>query len=279
MGANIKAIKTRLKSIDSTLHLTKAMQLVAASKIKNATEAMEKSRCYLEAIQNTFANLISNETQKSEFIRPREVKKTCIIMVAGDRGLAGGYNNNVFKMAVSVAERQKSLCFLPIGKRSVEYTLSRHYEILSEQYVSTERLSLSDCAVIGKDITQKYREGVFDKVILISTEYVSMLAQVPKETQILPVPQVKNQKKNDYIMFEPNSIAVLDAIIPGYISGMVYASVCESYVSELSARRNAMDSATKNANDMMDQLSLEYNRARQSAITQEITEIVAGAEA
>lgn len=279
MGANIKAIKTRLKSIDSTLHLTKAMQLVAASKIKNATEAMEKSRCYLEAIQSTFSNLISNETQKSEFIKSREVKKTCIIMIAGDRGLAGGYNGNVFKMAESVAEREKSSCFLPIGKRSVEHTLSRHYEVLSEQYVSTERLSLSDCATICKDITQKYLEGVFDKVILISTEYVSMLAQIPKETQILPIPQPESQKKNNYIMFEPNSITVLDAIVPGYISGMVYGSARESYVSELSARRNAMDSATKNANDMMDQLSLEYNRARQSAITQEITEIVAGADA
>ncbi len=279
MGANIKAIKTRLKSIDSTLHLTKAMQLVAASKIKNATEAMERSRCYLEAIQHTFSNLISYETQKSKFIKPREVQKTCIIMIAGDRGLAGGYNSNVFKMAEAVAERQKAVCFLPIGKRSVEHALSHHYEVLSEQYINTERLSLSDCAAIGKDITQKYMEGIFDKVVLISTEYVSMLAQIPKETQILPIPQPAKQKKSDYIMFEPNSIAVLDAIVPGYISGIVYGSACESYVSELSARRNAMDSATKNANDMMDRLSLEYNRARQSAITQEITEIVAGAEA
>lgn len=279
MGANIKAIKTRLKSIDSTLHLTKAMQLVAASKIKNATEAMEQSRRYLEAIQHTFSNLISNETQKSEFIKPREIQKTCVIMIAGDRGLAGGYNGNVFKMAAEVAANQKAVCFLPIGKRSVEHALSRHYEVLSEQYISTEKLSLSDCAAIGKDLTQKYLDGVFDKIILISTEYVSMLAQVPKETQILPIPQTEIQTKHDYIMFEPNSITVLDSIIPGYISGIVYGSACESYTSELSARRNAMDSATKNANDMMDKLSLEYNRARQSAITQEITEIVAGAEA
>lgn len=278
MGSNIKAIKTRIKSIDSTMHLTKAMQLVASSKMKGATEAMEQSRCYLEALMATVSNLISNETKSSEFIKPREVKKTCLIVIAGDRGLAGGYNGNIYKKTDAAAEG-KSVCVLPIGKRTVEHMLARKYEIVSDKYISTEKLTLSDCAELGRDITKRFKNGEFDKVVLISTKYASMLAQLPQETQLLPIPQPKDRKADGYIMFEPDSITVLNSIIPSYISGMVYASTRESFTSELSARRNAMDSATKNAEEMMDKLSIEYNRARQSTITQEITEIVAGSEA
>lgn len=278
MGANIKAIKNRIKSIDSTMHLTKAMQLVASSKLKGATEAMEQSRCYLDALMSTVSNLTSNETKNSEFIKPREVKKTCLIVIAGDRGLAGGYNGNIYKMTDAVSEG-KSVCVLPIGKRTVEHMLTHKYELISDKYISTEKLTLSDCAELGKDITERFKNGEFDKVVLISTKYVSMLAQIPQETQLLPIPQPKEKKQSGYIMFEPDSITVLNSIIPSYISGVVYASTRESFTSELSARRNAMDSATNNANEMMDKLSIEYNRARQSTITQEITEIVAGSEA
>lgn len=278
MGANIKAIKTRIKSIDSTMHLTKAMQLVASSKLKGATEAMEQSRSYLEAILATVSNLMSNETQNSEFIKPREIKKTCLIVIAGDRGLAGGYNGNIYKKTAAVADNS-NVCVLPIGKRAVEHMLAHKYEVLSNKYMSTEKLTLSDCAEIGRDITRRFKIGEFDKVVLISTKYVSMLAQVPQETQLLPIPQPEEKKNSGYVMFEPNSITVLNSIIPSYISGIVYASTRESFTSELSSRRNAMDSATQNASDMMDKLSIEYNRARQSTITQEITEIVAGSEA
>ena len=280
MGANIKAIRARIKSVDSTKHITKAMQLVASSKIRRASAKMEQSRFYREVLLEAFSDL---SAEKSAYSVQRSSDLPAVyIIVAGDRGLAGGYNNNIFRSAMTVL-RENDL-ILPIGKRAVDYYRS-HGNIITDEFVSAENFSAEDSAKAAYLLRDLYDRGEISSIVLISTKLVSMLSQEPCLTRILPLE--KNEKDGEkkeaevhaVVEYEPGPEEVLKALIPEYISGAVYTSVTESFAAELAARRSAMDTATKNADAMLDDLSLKYNRARQSAITQEITEIVAGANA
>ena len=280
MGANIKAIRARIKSVDSTKHITKAMQLVASSKIRRASAKMEQSRFYREVLLEAFSDL---SAEKSAYSVQRSSDLPAVyIIVAGDRGLAGGYNNNIFRSAMTML-RENDL-ILPIGKRAVDYYRS-HGNIITDEFVSAEDFSAEDSAKAAYLLRDLYDRGEISSIVLISTKLVSMLSQEPCLTRILPLE--KNEKDGEkkeaevhaVVEYEPGPEEVLKALIPEYISGAVYTSVTESFAAELAARRSAMDTATKNADAMLDDLSLKYNRARQSAITQEITEIVAGANA
>ena len=283
MGANIKAIRARIKSVDSTKHITKAMQLVASSKIRRASEKMEKSRFYRKVLLEAFADLAA---EKSPYSVQRSATLPAVyIIIAGDRGLAGGYNNNVFRSA-AVMLREGDLV-LPIGKRAVEYYKS-HGKVLTDEFVSCENFTAEDSAKAAYLIRDMYDREEISSVAIISTKFVSMLSQDPVLTRLLPLEKGMNRAgekeetvsvQNALVEYEPSAEEVLAAVIPEYISGAVYTSAAESFASELAARRSAMDTATKNADAMLDDLSLKYNRARQGAITQEITEIVAGANA
>ncbi len=291
MGANIKAIRARIKSVDSTRHITKAMELVASSKIRRAGARMESSRFYRSVMIDAFASLAA---EKSKYSEPRSRSlPTLYIIIAGDRGLAGGYNNNIFRSAMTMLD-DKDLV-LPIGKRAVEY-YRHHGNLISDKFVSVEHFSSENSAEISQIVKKMYDEEKIAAVNLIYTKFSSMLTQSPDITYLLPLDRDKNKKsgtvkQNDkakpeekpeshiVVEYEPSPEAVLAAVIPEYVSGVLYSSVMESYASELAARRSAMDTATKNADEMMSDLSLRYNRARQGAITQEITEIVAGANA
>lgn len=281
MGANIKAIRARIRSVESTRHITKAMELVASSKVKRAAAKMEQSRFYRSVMLDAFADLSKADTMYS---KPRSAALPILyIIVAGDRGLAGGYNSNIFRSLVVMMNGNDAV--LPIGKRAVEYCVHHGYHVVTEEFLSCENMTSDDCSRAAYLIRDMYDRGEIGGVRLISTEFVSMLTQTPMITYLLPLEMGKNgtkvpEEENQtpvVVEYEPSAEAVLAALIPEYIAGVLYSSVCESFAAELAARRSAMDTATKNADDMLDTLSLKYNRARQSAITQEITEIVAGA--
>lgn len=278
-GATARDVKNRIRSVESTMHITKAMQLVASSKLKKAKERMEHSRAFFTALYDTLSDLASvNGDFSSVFVRERPIRKACFVVVAGDRGLAGGYNSNVFRTVHEIAG-DTPYCVMPIGKKALEYFHKIGVEVVTEEYAVVSTIGLAQCSKLGKQLADGFRKGTFDAVYLVYTDFVSMLLQQPAQKQLLPlVVDERKEQKKAFILYEPSSSGVFNQIIPEYLSGMAYGAICESYASELAARRAAMDSATKNASDMIDALSLQYNRARQGAITQEITEIVAGSE-
>ena len=279
--ASMKDIKLRIKSVESTMQITKAMELVASSKLRRAKERVEHSRPYFETLYRTLDDIAAANTEfQSPYLTKREQKKVCYIVIAGDRGLAGGYNSNMFKAVAADAEG-KDYCVLPIGKKAVEYYQHRGVPLVTDVFGIVGDLSVSDSFEISRMVCEKFLKGEFDAIKIGFTQFVSMLTQTAIVLPVLPfaVPEGAEPAKNrDLILYEPNSEAVFDAIIPEYLAGVVYGAMCEGVASELGARRTAMDSATKNAGEMISSLNLYYNRARQAAITQEITEIVAGAD-
>lgn len=281
MGASMKDIKLRIKSVESTMQITKAMELVASSKLRRAKERVEKSRPYFEVLHTALSDIAySNSEFSSPFLAKRTVKKTCYVVIAGDRGLAGGYNSNVFKEVTAHAGDRPS-CYLPIGKKAIEYFTRRSAELVSGRHTLAGEMQISDCFAVAQQLTQGFLKGEYDEIQLAYTNFVSMLSQQPAVMRLLPLnykPLAKGHAPRQLTLYEPSSEAVYNAIVPEYLAGLIYGALCESVASELGARRTAMDAASKNANEMIDALSLHYNRARQAAITQEITEIVAGAE-
>ena len=244
---------------------------------------MEQSRPYFTVLNEALVDIASSNTEfMSPYTKKREIRRSCYIVIAGDRGLAGGYNSNVFKL-VDAAIEGKDAVILPMGKKSVEHYQRMGRALVTESFAVAADISVSDCFEAARMVAEKYVAGEFDEIYVAYTNFVSMLSQTPAALRVLPFnchPAEKGEKTGprDMILYEPNSEEVFDAIIPEYIAGVIYGAMCESVASELGARRTAMDAATKNAGDMIENLNLYYNRARQAAITQEITEIVAGAE-
>lgn len=284
--SSMKDIKLRIRSVESTMQITKAMELVASSKLRRAKENVEQSRPYFTILKQTLGGIARGNTDfTSVFTQQREVKRTCYIVIGGDRGLAGGYNANIFK-AVSEHIGEADVTILPIGKKSLEFFRRRGYDIVSDEFPLAGDISVSDCFAMAQLLTKKYLAEEFDEVYICYTVFVSMLTQAPRIDRILPLANDEVQEEADealskakgLILYEPSASAVYAAIVPGYLQGVIYSAMCESVASEQGARRTAMDAASRNASDMIDALSLRYNRARQGAITQEITEIVAGAE-
>ena len=277
-GVSSKEIKNRIRSMQSTRQITKAMEMVAASKLRRAQAQVLSARPYFETLYATVNEIVdTNRDFSSAYLTARPVKKTAWVVIAGDRGLAGGYNSNVLKLAWNEMAG-KDVTVMPIGKKAADFFRSRKCQILSEQYAEAEDVSVGDCFSIAKLLCKRYLAGEFDEVRIAYTNFVSVLSQTPATVQMLPLLRQQTQAhsvSND-ILYEPDSISVFDAIIPEYVGGILYGALCESRAAEQAARRTAMDSATKNADEMIDDLSLKYNRARQAAITQEITEIVAG---
>ena len=281
-GASMKDIKLRIKSVQSTMQITKAMELVASSKLRRAKERQERCRPYFTGLHQTLRDI---EAATSDFSSPyqthREVKKRCLIVIAGDRGLAGGYNSNIFKAVTEELAKGMPVSVLPIGKRAVDFCVRKNIEILTTEFAEAATVSVADCFTISNLVTKGYLSGQYDEVSIVFTQFVSMLTQTPRTDSLLPLEPEQEKPQTGVrplVIYEPSPAAVYDAIVPNYMAGMIYGAMCESVASELGARRTAMDAASKNAAEMIDDLSLRYNRARQGAITQEITEIVAGAE-
>ena len=277
-GVSTKEIKNRIRSMESTKQITKAMEMVAASKLRRAQAQVLASRPYFEILRATIDEIVAgNRDFSSPYLTKRGGSKVMYIVIAGDRGLAGGYNSNVLKMVAAQIEGKEAVV-LPIGKKAVDFFRSRKIPMLTEEYAEAARMGIGDCFSVSKQLSKAYLRGDFDEVCVAYTNFVSVLSQTPDTMQLLPLTcEAKEQQnlRSDFL-YEPDCTEVFDAIVPEYLGGILYGALCESRASEQAARRTAMDSATSNAEDMIADLSLKFNRARQAAITQEITEIVAG---
>ena len=252
MAANMKAVKLRIKSVQSTMQITKAMELVASSKLRKAKERAEVCRPYFETMHQTLVDIARGNTDfSSVYARESGNEKRCYVLIAGDRGLAGGYNTNLFK-CLEAASLNQDFLVLPIGKKAVEYSKRNGFACVTESFGEIADVS------------------------------VSMLSQQPSAIPVLPLKDLTDKQDTksirNLILYEPDASEVFDAIVPEYLAGLISGAVCESVASELAARRTAMEAATNNAEEMIEKLNLHYNRARQASITQEITEIVGGAE-
>ena len=264
MGANTKALKNRIRSVDSTLHTTSAMGLVASSKMRRANQAMQNGKQYVAAYDKVVGVLSTvSECQRSPYMR-QAGERTKLIVIAGDRGLAGGYNANIFRLVATMQYDQ----IIPIGKRAVDRYKGEFHS--SEKYTSAEAITLA------RQLCKEFVAGEYDRLGIVYTRYVSMMSQVADVKWVLPLTRAEDVTPMA-VVFEPDEETILNATVPDYVAGILMACIRESFASEVTARRMAMDSAGKNARAMIDDLQLQYNRARQSAITQEITEIVAGA--
>lgn len=284
MAGNMKAVKLRIKSVQSTMQITKAMELVASSKLRRAKERSEKCRPYFDELYSTLVNIANSNTDfTSIYAKDNVNEKVCYIVIAGDRGLAGGYNSNLFKCFEADAAG-KEYSVLPIGKKAVEYFKHRKAEILTEAFGEIAPIAVADSFAISNLVCEEYKKGAFGCVSLVYTEFINILSQVPHAVATLPLADIKHKKTEEektvknIILYEPDSTEVFNTIVPEYLAGVIYGAICDSVASEQAARRTAMDAATSNAEEMIEQLNLHYNRARQASITQEITEIVGGAE-
>ena len=281
MAGSMKDIKLRIKSVESTMQITKAMELVASSKMRRAKERVEHSRPYFETLYESLTKIAAADPRaRNPYLRRDDIKRTLLVVIAGDRGLAGGYNANVFKQADAA---EGPVTVLPIGKRSAEYFAHHGAGLFTPEVLMAADVSVSECFTLSHQITEGFLKGEYDAVKLCYTRFDSMMTQTATTLEVLPLTiepteAQKAEARRSQILYKPSCEEVFGAIIPEYVAGVLYGAVRESVASELAARRTAMDAATKNAGEMIEHLNLYYNRARQAAITQEITEIVAGAE-
>ena len=274
-GAGMNGIKARIKSVKSTMQITGAMELVATSKLRRAKEKVERTRPFTETLKEAIDVVISEpELAGNVYLAPTS-DNTLYVVIAGDRGLAGGYNANLFRMTASNIKDGDMV--LPIGKKSCEHYKSRSYPIWGEGVSAVADVGVGDVLALGEAITNGYLAGNYGRVVIVYTKFVSMMTQEALIEQVLPFSRGVSGGTTPECDGDPE--AILDSIVPRYVGGALYSAVCEAVASESGARRSAMNAANKNAKEMIDGLMLKYNRARQAVITQEITEIVSGAEA
>ena len=282
---SMQDIKRRIRSITSTEHITNAMKLVSAGKLRKAKAIFEKTNENSHYITHTIAEIFnSSQDIPPEYLAGNsEIKTTCYIIVTSCRGLCGGFNSNVLKEAQREidADWEKPVIFA-IGSKGKEYFEKRGYEIYGDYLAPPENISFLETREMSVPIIEMYNRGEIDEVVLIYTSFISSMEQEVKNVTLLPFEIEKDPdiiRNSKPVEYEPSVEAVFNYLVPKYVEMMIYGAVVESATCEHAARRMAMENATDNAREMLDKLSLNYNRARQSAITDEIIEIVAGSEA
>ncbi|MDE7363201.1 MAG: ATP synthase F1 subunit gamma [Oscillospiraceae bacterium] len=279
-SGNMKAIKRRIRSVGSTRQITKAMELVASSKLRKAKARAELARPYFNELYKTMCEIASANIDFSTiYTVKREVKHKLFIVVAGDRGLAGGYNSNVLKSAVAAhkddAEKPK---IIAIGKKAGEFFAKREYDVVASYANIAEDIKPNTAQDIADIAIKMFADGEVDEVHVFYTMFVSSMSQQPESMRVLPMDTMQLE---DYgtMEYDPSPEAVFNRIVPRFTASLIQCAVVESYASEQGARRTAMENATDNADAMTESLSLLYNRARQASITTEIIDIVSGASA
>ncbi len=281
-GVSTKEIKNRIQSMENTKQITKAMEMVAASKLRQAQNQVAASRPYFEILYQTVNEIVrSNRDLSSPYLTTGKEGPVLFVVIAGDRGLAGGYNSNVIKLCQQNMAG-KDAVVLPIGRKALESFRANGIPRHTEAYAEAAEITVGECFSAAKAVAKAFRTGTYSEVYLVYTQFVSVLSQSPKMLKLLPLEAPADSEPvqiTSDTVYEPSLEEVFDAIVPEYLGGILYGAVCESRCAEQAARRTAMDSATQNAEDMIADLTLKYNRARQAAITQEITEIVAGTNA
>ncbi|HRP02034.1 MAG TPA: ATP synthase F1 subunit gamma [Candidatus Kapabacteria bacterium] len=292
--ATLRDIRQRIKGIKSTSKITSAMKMVATAKLKRSQSAIENARPYFEGLENMLSNLVEslgNEYDHPLLRKVDEVKNIAIIVISADRGLCGSFNSNLLKYVMNhvnteILQKYKNanVKVIPVGRKSVSFFAKQPFEIIQNFNNAFVNLDFSLAKHIVDGVREKFINGEIDKVIVFRNEFINVLKQEPREVELLPVESSKstktdiNTKKVDFI-FEPSIKAIVDDLLPKVVDVKVWRSLLESNAAEQAARRIAMDNATRNANDLINFLELQYNKARQAAITTEMLEIVGGAEA
>ncbi|MBR1553861.1 MAG: ATP synthase F1 subunit gamma [Oscillospiraceae bacterium] len=285
--ANLKDIKRRIHSVQSTMQITKAMELVASSKLRKAKDRAEAAQPFFEATYKLMAEIAAEDPYfNSQFVRKRtETGAALLIVIAGDRGLAGGFNSNVLKIAQAKINEIKAQggnpIVMPIGQKSVDYFENRDVKILKAYDHIAEHMNIYLAMDMAELILNTYkRHESLQTVEIVFTNYVSPIMQVAQKMEVIPLDEMAgSHPRHCAVEYEPSPEEVFDKLVPRYVASLLYGAIVESFASEQAARRTAMENATDNATEMIDNLSLQYNRARQGAITQELTEIVSGANA
>ena len=276
-SAQINDIKARIKSVGGTMQITKAMELVATSKLRFLKERAENAKPYMKVLLDSVEKISAYVPSGESIYTKERVGKTLFIVIAGDRGLAGGYNSNILKLAATLDTEGDGI-YVPVGKKACDSISRKERPVFSLLLASVGDAGVGKCMRLASQISKGYLSGEFTKVKLIYTRFASMLTQTPVSVDILPLTAKADQASGEPI-YEGDIEDLIATIVPQYIGGAIYAAVCEASASECAARRTAMNSANKNAEEMINSLTLSFNRARQAVITQEITEIVSGAEA
>lgn len=278
-GLSTKAIKTRIKSMASTRQITKAMELVASSKLRNAQSRAVACRPYFTALYEAMNEIAdSSRSFESPYLRQAGPGKTIYIVIAATAVSPAAITTT--SSSWPSARCRRDAVVLPIGKKTVEFFQHRSCEILTEEYREAASVSIGDCYSIAKLVADGFLDKTYQNVVLVYTNFASLLAQTPARAAAAAADDLGGKQTNAQraMIYEGGSEAVFNAIVPEYLGGVLYGALCESTASEQAARRMAMDAASKNADEIIENLNLQYNRARQGAITQEITEIVAGSE-
>ena len=282
--ASMRDIKRRKSSVQSTQQITKAMKLVSTVKLQRAKGRAEKSKTYFSCMYDTVASMLSKAgTVNHPFLMAGESTKKAVIVITANRGLAGGYNSNIVKLIKNSDFKKEDLLLYTIGTKGRDALARLGYTIAADYSEVIDEPMYSDAMEISKKLLEEFVAGRIGEIYVAYTGFKNTVTHVPTLLKLLPVkveddrPQSENHQA--VMEFEPECEEAIDLIIPKYITSLIYGALIESVASENGARMQAMDSATSNADDMISKLSLLYNRARQSSITQELTEIIAGAEA
>ncbi len=283
--ASMRDIKRRKASIQSTGQITKAMKLVSTVKLQKAKSRAEQARPYSKYMYATMVDMLSRTKNINHpYLNGNsDNPKKAAIVITSNRGLAGGYNNNAIKLLLNSGMPKEDVMVYAIGKKGKDALARRGYEIKADYSEVINEPEYADAKAIGETVLKEYTEGNIGEIYLIYTSFKNTVSHEPKLIKLLPISmedvEEETSEKIAPMTFEPDEDEILDAIIPKYMNSLIYGALVEAVASENGARMQAMDSATSNAEEMIADLLLKYNRARQGAITQELTEIIAGAEA
>lgn len=287
---SLKEVKSRITSVVSTQQITKAMKMVAAAKLRKSQERIMQMRPFAQKLNGLLQNLsAAGSDGPTWYSSVREEKKVLIVAISSDRGLCGGFNSSIFKAVVrlidekySLQHRQKNVTILPIGKKAAEFFVKRGFPVMNDYSLIFQDLSFDKVAEAAQFMMDSFRKGDYDKIEIVYNEFKNVATQILRVEQFLPVlPAAKGKAKTeevDYI-YQPNQEEIITGLIPKSLKVQLFKSVLDSNAAENGARMTAMDKATENAGELLKDLRLTYNRTRQAAITKEILEIVAGAEA
>ena len=285
--ATLRDIKNRIKGVQNTQQITKAMKMVAAAKLRRAQEAIINARPYTKKISELLSDLVTeDDIQNNPFITPREVKNIAIVIVTADRGLCGAFNTNIIKEVAKIVEENSTGNTTPhlfcAGKKGFDFFSRRDYKIAGKVTGLFSSLDYTYALNISQELIDGYLKGKFDKVIIVYNEFKSVIQQKIVNEQFLPIPlaagTTENHKDVNYI-YEPDQKSIFNFLLPKHLKAQMWKALLESNAAELGARMTAMDNATTNAKELIRTLKLKYNKERQAAITKEILEIVSGANA
>lgn len=290
--ATMRDIKRRKASIESTEQITKAMKLVATVKLQKSRTKAENSRLYFNMMYQTIQDMLKkSQGIQHKYLKAGDSKKKAIIVITSNRGLAGGYNANMVRLVTGSGVPAEDAKIFAVGRKGRDGLARKGYEIVADYSDVINEPLYSDAMQMTKELLEMFEKNEIGEIYLAYTSFKNTVSQIPKFMKLLPVDlseaevkgdenEVENSKHDLLLMnYEPDEEEVLDAIIPKYLSSLIYGAFLEAVASENGARMTAMDSATNNAEEMIEKLSLQYNRARQGSITQELTEIIAGANA